>query len=352
MMVFCGFSNQALCEAKEYSVLSKVEHQGAVLTITKIRIINVKPRIFSSSQIPGLELDGYIELSIKIENTSQKMINYGINWMERRLSLTDEFDGRYYQVYTGSELTSTKAIYPGKSSEFTVSFQKPSPNAKQFTLAFAKGFLFPVDIYQAVAQEDPEIKLHFNSGQIEHVEGVIEGIGEDSGSPPKLGEKLKGLGEELQVKECIIKVKEIRLGHWSPAQKILNQIIPYTLGDKENQVTDNKKVTMASISYEFKNGTKDVKMDFGDLSGNFSLTDNIGNKYYAYSKPKDFHDPNTKPEHFPSIYPGESYADTIFFEPPVKGAQYLLLKIEALTEDMEEYTVKIPLDKLIKSDAN
>jgi hypothetical protein len=84
-----------------------------------------------------------------------------------------------------------------------------------------------------------------------------------------------------------------------------------------------------SVAYYFTNNNEDQKIDF---SGNlkFTLTDEFGNKYRALGKPDDYSRPALfTPRNFPSIYPGERYGETLFFEPPLAKASLLNLKIEA-----------------------
>jgi hypothetical protein len=88
-----------------------------------------------------------------------------------------------------------------------------------------------------------------------------------------------------------------------------------------------------------------------DVDGNFSfsLVDDSGNKYKAM-KPSGYPlQLKVTPERFPRIYPGESYRETVFFEPPSDEMKYLLFTINATSVGIKkEISVKIPADEVAK----
>jgi hypothetical protein len=86
---------------------------------------------------------------------------------------------------------------------------------------------------------------------------------------------------------------------------------------------------MIAITYGIKNGTENRKIDLaGEMV--FRLTDEFGNVYRRLEPPVNFERPVTVPnKNFPSLYPGEQFTASVFFEPPVDASQTLNLRVDA-----------------------
>jgi len=83
------------------------------------------------------------------------------------------------------------------------------------------------------------------------------------------------------------------------------------------------------IFFRFTNKTPSRKVDL-DRAFQYTLSDNLGNHYRQLPVPKDY----TKPldelsPNFPSVYPGDACATTLFFEAPVPKAASLKLDVLA-----------------------
>lgn len=83
------------------------------------------------------------------------------------------------------------------------------------------------------------------------------------------------------------------------------------------------------LFFRFMNKTPSRKVDL-DRAFQYALSDNLGNHYRQLPVPKDY----TKPldelsPSFPSVYPGDACATTLFFEAPVPKAASLKLDVLA-----------------------
>lgn len=120
-------------------------------------------------------------------------------------------------------------------------------------------------------------------------------------------EEVKFPGQEVSVK-----VQSVRVGTIPPELGIPSSL---GLGD------GNKKFLLLVLSVHNLSGAK--KLDFqawGRVSratGRITLVDDIPNNYrqFAVQAP------------LPSVYPGETYTDTLIFEPPVSAAKYLRVSL-------------------------
>ena len=83
------------------------------------------------------------------------------------------------------------------------------------------------------------------------------------------------------------------------------------------------------ITYKLVNDDPNKKMD---LAGGIKarLLDDFDNQYRQLQRPDDYKAPvAVMPKTYPSLYPTDSYSETLFFEPPVRNAQKLKLVLDA-----------------------
>jgi hypothetical protein len=92
---------------------------------------------------------------------------------------------------------------------------------------------------------------------------------------------------------------------------------------------DNKKLEYIAITYTLTNNNENRKLDLSE-GFNFFLQDEFGNTYRRIKKPAGYSAPVILvAKNFPSLYPGESYGETLFFEAPLAKASRVTLLIDA-----------------------
>jgi hypothetical protein len=104
----------------------------------------------------------------------------------------------------------------------------------------------------------------------------------------------------------------------------------------ENPLPSADQPLYIAINYEITNITTTKKLN---LEGNrdLRLVDEFGNEYRQINRPEKFNEPVIKPsKSFPSLYPGENYAETVFFEPPITAAKGLKLIVNAKSLRMDK----------------
>lgn len=137
------------------------------------------------------------------------------------------------------------------------------------------------------------------------------------------------------------KIEKISFGQWAkPRHHLTDDMI-----EKSSQ--GNEKLSYIAISYSLTNQNSQKKID---LDGKFSyaLFDNFGNRYRAMRKPDDYKSTVLLvSKNFPSMYPGEVYGETLFFEAPISLARSVTLNIGA-----EGLRLNRPVELMIPLNAN
>lgn len=99
---------------------------------------------------------------------------------------------------------------------------------------------------------------------------------------------------------------------------------------------DNKKLEYIAITYTLTNKNENRKLDLGE-GFEFFLQDEFGNTYRRIKKPTGYSEPIIQvAKNFPSLYPGESYGETLFFEAPLAKASRVTLIIDANAVGIKE----------------
>jgi hypothetical protein len=104
----------------------------------------------------------------------------------------------------------------------------------------------------------------------------------------------------------------------------------------ENTFPSTDQPSYIAVSYEITNTITTKKLN---LEGNreLLLIDEFGNEYRQINRPEKFNGPVIKPpKSFPSLYPGERYTETVFFEPPIAAAKGLKLIVNAKSLRMDK----------------
>lgn len=118
-------------------------------------------------------------------------------------------------------------------------------------------------------------------------------------------------------------IKNVSFGEWAaPRYHMVNDLVDHA-GQPETTT-----LSYIAISYAITNGTGSKKIDL-DGKTLYALFDEFGNRYRPMRKPGDFKSSVlTVSKNFPSLYPGEQYGETLFFEAPIAKAKELKLSIE------------------------
>ena len=110
--------------------------------------------------------------------------------------------------------------------------------------------------------------------------------------------------------------------------------LSFTVKDAALGGTD--AVRYISVDLAIYNETDTQKIDFEEAL-NGALADEFNNHYRAVTKPSDYKGmEESKPPRFPSLYPGESYGKTLFFEAPVVKAKTLKLDVRSPVKGMPD----------------
>lgn len=127
--------------------------------------------------------------------------------------------------------------------------------------------------------------------------------------------------QPVNIEGISFNITKVSYGQWvRPRQHLVNDMVDH-LGN------DGETLSFIAVSYTIENGTPSRKID---LDGKFSykLTDEFGNRYRALKKPDNFKDSVLAvSKNFPSLYPGETFGETLFFEAPVGNANVLKLLV-------------------------
>ncbi|MBF0594154.1 MAG: hypothetical protein HQL22_04235 [Candidatus Omnitrophica bacterium] len=144
--------------------------------------------------------------------------------------------------------------------------------------------------------------------------------------------------QETVIDGIAFSVKKISYGQWSkPRQHLINDMIDHI--DQNGEA-----LSYIAIAYVLVNYTNSRKLDL-DGKFQYQLADEFGNRYRLMRKPDDYKSPVlTVSKNFPSLYPGEQYGETLFFEAPISSAKNLKLGI--ISDDLKlskPVELKIPL---------
>ena len=139
----------------------------------------------------------------------------------------------------------------------------------------------------------------------------------DVAPKPEAAAEPKWYGAAQEVKfpgqEVSVKVQSVRLGNLPPEMAL-------PAGSAEAR----KGFLIVTVNVHNSSGAK--KLDFqawGKLtsaSGQVELRDNVANHYQQFP---------VRAQALPSVYPGETYADVLVFQPPVSASKYLRLTLPA-----------------------
>ena len=114
-------------------------------------------------------------------------------------------------------------------------------------------------------------------------------------------------------------------------------------------IVENAQITAGAlgIRYRFINNNVTKKIDLGQKF-KFSLSDEYRNYYQGLKPPADYpHVVSVYPAHFPSLYPGEEYEETIFFEAPIAQSSFLFLTVDITPAKLSDaVTIRIPMDQV------
>ena len=137
----------------------------------------------------------------------------------------------------------------------------------------------------------------------------------------------------VEVDGLVFTVDKVSYGTWTkPRHHMVNDMVDHV---NESDTT----LSYIAISYTLTNNNDSKKID---LDGKFSykLFDNLENRYRPMRKPADYNSSVLiVSKNFPSLFPGETYGETLFFEAPISTA-----KSVKLTIDMEKTKLSQPVE--------
>ena len=97
----------------------------------------------------------------------------------------------------------------------------------------------------------------------------------------------------------------------------------------ENESNKTNTPTYIAITYEITNTSATKKLTL-DTKRKSQLIDEFGNEYLPSKLPKSFSQSDALvPRNFPSLYPGEKYMETAYFEAPIAAAKKLKFSLIA-----------------------
>lgn len=128
------------------------------------------------------------------------------------------------------------------------------------------------------------------------------------------------------------------------AQQVEVEKVSFEITDLRRVPEGDRKPGYLALVYQLTNHDDKKKLSLeGDLT--FRVVDEFGNEYRQLPHIPDGEPQDKKvlPSGFPSIYPGETYGETLFFEKPVAKANNLVFFINAEALGIAS-VVRIPLD--------
>lgn len=319
----------------ENSAIASSEYQGVELNIIKAEIVNTKPKIFGSPETTQMKLDGYILIVLEMKNKGNVPIQYRSTSFVHgpgKLSLDDNLGGHYYRIITKEDVNQGMIIYPGETGLIKLGFQKPYTGTDHLILSFPKYNIWGKQAIELKEKDNyvVQVKLPMNSVTVRS-------------KPEKQPYEIM-FGEEFKKDGILIKVTNVQKGRWIP--KSFTESI--YIRSPEKNAKKKKEIPMIAISYQFKNDTETKKIDWLK-EFKFNLIDEFDNEYRKYKKSIGYDQKKISDilEHFPSIHPGESFEETIFFEVPIERAKYITLMIDASNIGIQDtISVKIPVNEI------
>jgi hypothetical protein len=127
--------------------------------------------------------------------------------------------------------------------------------------------------------------------------------------------------EKVTVDGLTFNVEKVAYGQWAkPRHHLVNDMVAHT-NDEEGPLG------YIAISYILTNTNSTKKIDL-DGKFDYRLFDDFGNRYRPMRKPENYNSSVLiVSKNFPSLFPGEKYGETLFFEAPIDTAKNLKLSI-------------------------
>jgi hypothetical protein len=287
-----------------------VEYSGLELSVAQAEIVDWDPA------------NSYILVILRIKNNSNNTVRY-VAKHERDLLLEDDLGKSYYGLYAQELPEAGIKILSGDQQKIGFAFQKPDLDCSMFTMSFSKYDLQGLEHVKSLYQDDGSIKIPIP------VSDVLV--------PPKATDQHESdFKKELNINGLVFIVNEAFI--WR--QPVSNDTAPLSLPPASG--------ASLGIAFDFINARIVNRVN---VNGNFSysMVDDLGNKYKSMRPSGYPHKLKVRPERFPSVYPRESYQETVFFEPPSDTMKYLVFTINATSVGIKkEISVKIPANEIKK----
>jgi hypothetical protein len=285
-----------------------VEDSGLEFSIAKAEIVNTGMASYGTPR-GYVRLDGYLFVTIKVNNKSNKNFQYVPSY-GHQISFDDDLGNQYYSIYLESYHDLGMPVLAGEATELKCAFQKPRLQAKILTLNFPRILL----------------KGFEEAGGNENKEGIIKIPFPMEKIAAKASEYEADFKKEVNVDGLVFFVNDASL------------------------VNSSSGMTSIAVTLKVVNGDNTKKID---LSEGFSyrMADNFSNEYRMIGESSGFgKKAKILPDRFPSFYPGESYTETVFFEPPIESVKFLIFKINASSVGIKnEIKINIPADMIAKA---
>ncbi|MBF0387309.1 MAG: hypothetical protein HQL20_05575 [Candidatus Omnitrophica bacterium] len=116
-------------------------------------------------------------------------------------------------------------------------------------------------------------------------------------------------------------VTKVTYGQWTKPQPASSERLADSAGK------EFPAIPYVAISFAMDNKNTTKKIDLG-WKIECKLFDEFGNRYRAMKRPDDYQASLLSiSKNFPSLYPGEQYKETVFFEAPIKDARTMKLVV-------------------------
>jgi hypothetical protein len=145
---------------------------------------------------------------------------------------------------------------------------------------------------------------------------------------------------EVTVDGLSFNVQSVSYGKWSkPRHHMVNDMVKH---DSEADET----LSYIAVAYVMTNTNDTRKIDL-DGKFDYKLFDDFGNRYRPMRKPEDYNAAVlTVSKNFPSLFPGEKYGETLFFEAPISTAKEIKLTI-----NLERMQLSKPVELVFSTEA-
>jgi hypothetical protein len=287
-----------------------VEYSGLELSVAQAKIVDWDPA------------NSYILVVLRIKNNSNNAVRY-VAKHQRELLLEDDLGKSYYGMYAQEAPATGIEILPGEQQKIGYAFQKPDLGCNMFTMSFSKYDLQGLEQVKSLYQDDGSIKIPIPISDVLVL--------------PKAKERHEAdFKKELNINGLIFIVNEAFIWRRPVSNDTTSLLLPPA------------SPAFLGITFDLINTLMTNRVDVkGDFL--YSLVDDLGNKYRSM-KPSGYpHQLKVRPERFPSVYPRESYQETVFFEPPSDTMKYLFFTINATSVGInKEISVKIPANEIRK----